>query len=154
MEGPVSPVLKASLILLFVAQSRAAIDPTLKTQVEAEAVNVFSAVESVQTTHRGARGKYWQGLRTHTTIPTDGSVVTADRLNLTADGAGNVSWSAKGVTLAGGTRSAYEVHEYVGPRGVGYILIQWVVSGGATYFRSVDRGPEGRSHDWQEMVTP
>lgn len=42
----------------------------------------------------------------------------------------------------------YEVHEYDGPQGKGYILHAWLDAGGKLYHRQQDFGPEGRTHGW------
>lgn len=129
------------------------IDPTLQAQVESEAASIISSIDSVQTTHRGGRSKYWQALATHSTPPDNGKVVTADKLAATAGGAGNASWSDKGFTFSGGTRSAYRVDEYISTLGPGYVIFQTVISGTSTFTRALNHGPEDRAFDWTEKVS-
>lgn len=45
----------------------------------------------------------------------------------------------------------YEMHEYDGVQGKGYIVHAWLDDGGKRYHRQTDYGPEGRSHGWEEI---
>lgn len=134
-----------SVILLGTANVFAALPSGLKTVVEAEAVAVIAAIESVQTTHIGSNSRYWQGSSTHTVIPADGAAIAPDT---SAKPTGGESWADKSISLPGGTKSSYEVQEYEGPNGVGYTINQKVTSGGDTYMRIIDRGSENRDEDW------
>lgn len=46
------------------------------------------------------------------------------------------------------------VTQYKGPQGIGYILIiEEERKDGSTYWKKIDYGKEGRSHDWQPKDT-
>lgn len=44
------------------------------------------------------------------------------------------------------------VHEYVGPKGAGWVLRLRATVNGNTWMRSVDFGPEGKTHDWVKRL--
>lgn len=50
------------------------------------------------------------------------------------------------VAITGGS---YEVHEYDGIQGKGWILHIWITVSGVLYHRQVDFGPEQRTHGWE-----
>ena len=52
------------------------------------------------------------------------------------------------VTVGGMT---YEMHEYDGPDGKGFILHAWVTSDGKLFHRQRDFGPEGRTQGWEQV---
>lgn len=45
------------------------------------------------------------------------------------------------------------VDEYIGPKGAGYLLKSFVRKDGVLYSKLDDKGPDGRSLDWFEVLT-
>ena len=143
-------VLKLTFSLLLMAGSAfAALPAGLETAVEAEAVGVIAQIDDVQSIHITGHARYWQGTNIHSVHPADGNERTPDRLDVAIRSL--ETWDEKGINVRPNTKSNYAVHEYDGPSGKGYIIIQSVISGADTYQRLIDKGPEGRSTDWQNI---
>ena len=147
MRGPALRALSLlAAILIRVTPVDAAFPGALRSALETEADTVFQRIDAIEESHISGNALYWQAVAIHSVTPSDGAQRAPDRLNAAV---GTLqSWEEKQAVFGPGTISNYEVHQYSGPRGKGYIIFQSVISGGVTYRRAVDRGPEGRDSGW------
>lgn len=99
------------------------------TTVDTEIAPVLTQIIAQQELYRGTNSvpKYWQGLRTATTRPTNGV-------------AENVTTTWPRVSLPAQLRSVLECDEYLGPAGPGYAVSIYCIVTGTNYMRRVAGG--------------
>ena len=108
-----------------------------------------ATLTALQATELGTTGRYWQALRTHSTVPTDGatalpSVGTATPSDIV------VPWPAgiRATALA----AALEIHAYAGPLGRGYVVLLGLDESGQRQRRDQNYGPETwRTTNWRTV---
>lgn len=126
----------------------ATISRTARERIQAAADNLRDALTARQETYRARRGRFWQGRTSSTLVPVDGLDVPQDR---TAERAGSNdrSWADHALPLA--LPIQVECHEYLSPRGPGWVLIARARHAGRTYEAAHATGPEGeqRRHGWR-----
>lgn len=125
----------------------------IRDAVDADLEGLWSAVRSRQALYLGANGRYAQMIRTHSdsALPEDGADAAADQLAVRPHY--QAGTGAAALSLAAFTKPyALEVHQYVGPRGAGFIGIVYVKIAGQTFMRARDAGPEGRDQPWVRMA--
>ena len=130
------------------------VPPGLERQADDALAAVAADVYTVQAVELTARGKYWQGLKSPATTPSNGDKGNHDGGRKPSDGR---SWNAAGVSLPAKSVIAVEVHEYVGPSCVGYTVIGTIDVGQTVFQKAIHTGSEtyrdGLLADWTD-VTP
>ena len=94
--------------------------------------------------------RYFQGLCTHSTLPTDGKATAPDNVEKTKPGDQDETWIDARYLLPATMEIAVEVDVYDGPNGQGYVLVGSVQLGTAIWRKAIGFGPEARSYDWQK----
>jgi hypothetical protein len=125
----------------------------VRTRVNAWLADRWPIVVARQENYRANRGRYWQGLLSHSIVPAhtngaDGDAV-ADRLTQNPsdqfDTWKNVFPEWDGAPLP----AAIRCDTYSGPLGDGYCVTIFIRFNGTLYSRSQNVGPEShRTHDW------
>ena len=118
----------------------------LNSDLNAEMESVLQDIQEVQNAYFIEHGQYWQGLASHSVVPSDGKSVDVDLLKKPHDQV--EGWADVGITQ-GRLPFSVKVDVYDGPRGKGYIVLFEIKKGKELYQKRVDLGPEGRSHDWK-----
>lgn len=139
--------------------------PTLaqcRDTIDTFVTNRWPTIVARQENFRSNKGRYWQGLPTHTVIPAwlsnqDGSAL-GDRLNISPDDQGAFSTWANVFPewLTDLLPAQLRVDVYDGPQGQGWTLTATVTHNGNKWRRVVNVGPESnRAQGWtQVVVTP
>lgn len=129
--------------------------PDLPPGLERRANTMFdaavSAIAAAQPGVLAAEGRYFQGLASHSSVPSSGADVSQDRLAAKpADRAR--SWDAAGIAIPQGPVRV-RCDEYLGPLGAGYIVTGEIEVAGLLWTRVESVGPEDRgSHEWAESA--
>jgi len=129
----------------------------IRDAVNAKLAPILAAIDDAQTVYFGIKGRYWQGLWTHSIAPLNAELLSPDRYS---DKPTDIAetWAQ----LASAVNSLVDVpipcrircDVYNGPGGWGYVASGEVRVNGKTYLRSVNRGPESwRTHDWALVET-
>lgn len=124
------------------AEIRQAVDTRLGT--------LWAAIQTRQDSYFATHGRYWQGLRTASSIPADGAESLPDVGTAQPHYQSGAPWPAtiRNTTLP----MAIEVHQYVSPQGPGYQATVTVTINGRTWARTAQHGPETwRAHGWREI---
>lgn len=122
----------------------------IRNAIDARLALMWVAIQSRENTYYANNGHYWQGVRTHTTYPTDGGEVLPDVGNNTPTDQ-PTAWPA--ALLANPIPMALEIDVYDGPLGKGYQATVYVTISGKTWSRSAQVGPEiYRTRGWHELV--
>jgi len=122
----------------------------LKSQVDDLFDDIDRQMTSLQDSYFSANGKYWQGIETPTTVPSDGVSKTTDKTKKPTDQFED--WSDFGVTIPAKLECSISVDVYDGPNGKGYCIIGKVNESGVLYARCKNVGPEKhREQDWKEL---
>ena len=115
----------------------------------------WPTIQTRQTNYAGNHGgRYWQGLRTHSVIPTDAIDAPADLLD-THPTDQNESWNDAIPGLPANWPIAFVMNVYNGPQGWGYVahVFVYVSQLDRTYTRSQNVGSETwRTQGWHEVV--
>jgi len=108
-------------------------DKDLRAKIEAEIALVLPALTAVQ--------EKWNGDLVEVTSATGEKSMTrrGKHLQCFPDGRG---WKDLGMTLPNEPVAAYAVDEYVGPKGVGWVLRASVETPEGTWTRAINAGPE------------
>ncbi len=109
-------------------------------------------IANLQNEYFESNGKYWQGLFTHSSAPTDENFVTPDRLNEKPTDQ-NSSWQdIAGDVMPTEMLSRIRIDTYSSPEGHGYIIVAEKNINGDDYRRMYNVGPAtGRSTDWEKV---
>jgi len=124
----------------------------IRTAIDSDLAALWPQIVSRQATYFANHGRYWQGIITHSVIPSDGNAAPADQLLLTP------SYEAEdwpdGVSVAAFTKPyALEIWEYNGPSGPGFVGFCWVRVAGNLYLRVKDCGVEDyRTQGWAQVA--
>ena len=109
-------------------------------------------IQSRQDAFFAARGRYWQGIRTHAALPVDGVDAAPDPDAHPTDQP--ETWADVGITLPAACAFSLEIHAYDGPGGHGYVVIATFRYGGNTWSRTWNVGPEPyRAALWDSRPT-
>lgn len=128
----------------------------IRSAIDADLAALWPQIVSRQATYFGNHACYWQGIITHSVIPTDGNATAADQLGLDP-GYESDDWNAALAVSSFTKPYALEIHQYNGPAGLGFVGICRVIVQGVLYVRSQDSGPEPyRTQGWaaSPFVTP
>jgi hypothetical protein len=122
-------------------------------QVDQRAGAQFHKLVTAQTNYHAARGKFAQGLPTHTTPPTDGVDSPPDRLShRPTDQAESWDDLSQQYALAfpSPNIAALSIDPYHGPRGQGWVARLQVVITGQLWEKCINVGPETeRNQPWK-----
>lgn len=122
----------------------------IRDAIQARLAAVWPQLTARQDAYFTAKGRYWQGRRTHAVAPADGAAAPADRLSdRPTDQAED--WTAFGVG-AWTEAFALEIHCYRGPGGNGWVARAVVTLGGRTWERWRGQGPEDRDVPWADVI--
>lgn len=125
--------------------------PIIPTGLEAEANDVRTALLALdQAGIRTAQGRYLQALAQPSTLPAEGIAATVDAA-VTRPADRTTSLGDHGVTYGASSRRIQTaIHEYLGPAGAGWTIVQRVRAGGVIWRRVThEAGPETwRVRDW------
>jgi hypothetical protein len=138
--------------------------PTLvqcRDAIDTFVTNRWPTILARQETFLANRGRYWQGLVTHSNIPAwlsnqDGSAV-GDRLTRSpSDQGAGTTWATVFPEWVSDLLPAQLcVDVYNGPQGHGWTLTVRVTHNGTLYLRVVNVGPESsRAKGWTAIVIP
>lgn len=124
------------------AQSRAAID--------AAVLQHWTKINNWMNNYAAGRGgRFFQGLRSHSTVPAGGQLVAPDRLSAKpTDQAESLADLWSGAQLPGLVPFALTVNAYDGPEGRGWEAVIEMVDSGQLWRRVVHSGPE----TWRELA--
>lgn len=133
--------------------------PTLaqiQTAIDTRLANQWSILVQVQNNYFAAHGRYAQGLRTHSIIPSEGNEATADRLNARPTDQAE-SWNdlaaANGFSFPATNIATVQITPYVSPLGQGWQAVLTVRVGNNLYKRAGQVGPETwRAHGWRRVI--
>jgi hypothetical protein len=144
-------------ILLFMLMTVPAFaqlaDKTLEGNLNTFVDTAEASIASRQSVYFGSKGKYFQGIATHTdaALPADGTTQTPIKTVKPTDQTEN--WNDFGVTFASKIPCAVSITYYNGPSGKGYVTHYKLKVGLEIWLRSVNTGPEAyRSHDWKKVL--
>ena len=111
----------------------------LQTTIDSELTAIVSQLAIMQPAFFSAYGRYWQGTRTHTTPPADG---TPTAPNLTRRPTDQLeAWTDLGIALPTLTSAAYSVSAYETRPGHGYVIHADVIVSGVLHRKSLNVGP-------------
>lgn len=129
----------------------------IRDYVDAWLVARWPTVVARQQNYFANKGRYWQGLKTHTIEPSHETNVVerlADRLDQSPtdqfENWRNVfpEWDGEGLP------AAFQVDVYDGPDGKGWVLTVWVRIRGTVYTRAQNVGPQSyRTYGWRVHET-
>lgn len=103
-----------------------------------------------QQIYRAMNGRYWQGARTHTVTPADGTATAPDLTRKVGD---YEDWQSFGAQLPATVECAFQVDTYSGPTGDGYTVTVFVEVGGDVWTRTATIGPDSkRATGWQKVT--
>ena len=115
-------------------------DKDLQAKVEAEIAALLPALTKAQTSWKDDPFEVTSAQGERTTIR------HKKHLQAFADGRG---WNALKVLLPVGSPAKYAIDDYVGPKGVGWVLRVSVVTAEGTWMRTINVGPEmGFEQGW------
>lgn len=123
----------------------------IKDAIDARLITVFNNLTNRQNTFFGNRNKYFQGLRTHSSLPSEGNTAVADQLD-SRPNYQTQTWRNAGI---GSFNEAFalEVHQYNGPNGMGWCAIITVSVNGFIWTKVKDCGVEPhRNSGWTRKV--
>jgi hypothetical protein len=120
----------------------------IRDDIDTRLAALWSQIQTRQAAYFAARGRYFQGLRTHATVPADGTPEVPDRFgDRPTDQA--ESWNDVALT-PGPAPFALELHAYRGPEGPGFLAIVAVRILGTLFRRRKDSGAQPwRDTGWQ-----
>lgn len=118
---------------------------TVRDAVDAKLATLWTAIQNRQDTFFATNGRYWEGRRTHTVTPADGTETLPDIG--TSSNTGSTAWPTAIRNTA--MPMAIQIDAYMGPLGAGYQATVWVTVNGTTYTRTAQVGPEThRTQAW------
>lgn len=125
----------------------------IRQAVDTKLANLWSAIQTRQDSYFSANGRFWQGIRTHSATPADGTESLPDVGTAQPHYQSGAPWPTGIRTTA--LPMSIEVHQYDGPAGRGYQATVYVTIGGRTWTRTAQSGPETwRAHGWTEQAVP
>lgn len=136
--------------------------PTLnqvRTKIDDWVTGKWPTIVARQENYRTNRGTYWQGLITHSVLPTFATNASgdaaADLLNSNPTDQFSSWLNVFPEWVAELLPCAVKVDVYDGPQGAGWTLTALVIYNGDIYKRVVNVGPESsRAQAWAKYVPP
>tara|TARA_R100000908_G_C3740442_1_gene137152 strand:- start:555 stop:965 length:411 start_codon:yes stop_codon:yes gene_type:complete len=121
-------------------------------QIDAGIASYMPVIQRLQDTFLEENGKYWQGLFTHSSAPSDESTAAPDSLSLTPTDE-EVSWSdIAGASIPSEMLSRIKIDTYNSPSGQGFVIVAEKEINGKIYRRHYNSGPvSGRDVSWHEI---
>lgn len=121
-------------------------------QVDAGIENYIPVIANLQNQYYESNGKYWQGLFTHSSTPTDENYTAPDRLGESPTDQ-NSSWEdISGGVMPAEMLSRIRIDTYSSPDGDGYIIVAEKNVNGEDYRKMYNVGPATeRSTDWEML---
>lgn len=121
-------------------------------EIDATLESYRGVIAQTQALYLATHNVYAQGLETHTTPPTVGTMTAPDRLNTSPSDQPD-SWKALiPVALPPAWQFSVRIDVYSESGTAGYVIVASVLdANGDRYERAIDEGPEGRSHDWEAV---
>lgn len=125
------------------AQIRQAVDDRLTA--------LWNAIQNKQDNYAANHGgKYWQGLRTHSIDPADGTAVLPSIGTACPTDQPGQPWPNAILTTP--IEMSLQIDCYDGPQGKGYQATVTVTISGNTWIRTAQVGPETyRAHGWRQL---
>ena len=122
----------------------------IRDAVDAKLATLWTAIQAKEDAYFLANGRYWQGLRTHTVIPTEGTE-TLPSVGVVTPTDQPDPWP---VALRTATLPmSLQIDVYNGPEGLGYQATVTVSVLGRYYRRAAQVGPEtDRAYGWREIT--
>ncbi len=121
-------------------------------KLDAALADLVTALGAKQAAYVTSRGRYWQGLRTPTTIPVDGDKGDLDATLKPAYQAESWATLNLGLALPAKLEGAVQVDAYDGPHGKGYVVAALVKIGEQVFRRTHAVGAETRrTQPWREV---
>lgn len=109
-------------------------------------------IEQGQAAYLSQQGVYFQGPVTHSVIPADGAEVAPDRLGYRLTDQTTTWIDVAGDSFPAMTLSAIEIHQSVGPQGLGWMVIVSTELAGVQYQRVIGYGADiDQTVDWFEI---
>src|SRR5688572_17536421 len=119
----------------------------LQTTIETELTELITELAVMQPAFFSIYGRYWQGIRTHTTPPADGTKTPPNPEGKPTDQ--SETWKDLGLTLPEQTEASYSVSAYHSRAGHGYVIHADVIVVGVHHRKSLNVGPDTwRTHTW------
>lgn len=139
--------------LLLASGWPALAQPVDWTAQDADAAAVLAAVAGPQTSYYGVAGRYLQTLSSGPP-PADDATLPPSLTNKPYDVP--LTLADIGAPIPSDLTIAFEIHEYSGPYGVGYVVNSYAEQNGTVYRRAdhVGADPAFTSHDWQPVPEP
>ncbi len=141
-------------LVLLAGSLQAQTVPAFLTQLDAQFNTLWQALTNRQATYlrdnENSRLRFWQGVRTHTVIPSNNIPSTADQLTVVVSGQVH-SWSTIGLVGGNQTTVSLQVDEYFAPGGRGFVLTASAKDGTNIWVKVMNFGPESRRQiaSWQ-----
>jgi hypothetical protein len=111
----------------------------LQSAIETELAALITELALKQPAYFAAKGRYWQGARTHAVPPSDG-LLAAPNIKVKPTDETD-TWETLGIVLPALTSAAYTVHAYQTRAGHGYVIHADVIISGVHHRKSVNVGP-------------
>lgn len=134
---------------------------TVQTDIDAEFAAYYTSLKTKQDTYAGANsGRYFQGLHTHSVIPSDGVATAPDQL-ANKPSYQTEAWNHANFNFTPGATTKHSLKIDVNYNGTNYswIASTWAYVGGALMYKSYTVDHEGTKTDgsWtqeEEIVNP
>src|SRR5436190_19935040 len=121
----------------------------IQATIDNELAALISDLGLKQPNYLTITGRYWQGLRTHTTPPADGLLVAPNNLSAKPTDQTD-SWLTLAIALPALTAAAYTVHAYNIRAGDRYVIHADVIISGVQHRKSANVGPAAsRTKPWR-----
>ena len=122
----------------------------IKDAVDARLASLWGAIQNREDTFLASNGRYFQGLRTHTVVPSEGNTALPNIGTTTPTDQTGQPWPVAIRNTA--MEMAIQIDVYDGPQGRGYQATAYVSVLGHLYARTQQVGPETyRNRGWQEL---
>lgn len=157
MKKILFPILFVLVVLAFSAQSVAAqaVEPPKQlAYYDAQIEVLMPKLESFQADYHSITGGYYQALESHSAAPNTPTAPDGISKAPTDQDANLAYFWTQFATLPDQLAWSFRIDTYSGPDGDGYVLTVTTVVNGATWQRSINRGPDAwRDQNWHD-VTP
>lgn len=135
------------VILIFCSVGRAQNIPVgVRNNVNARIETLLPIIQARQAAYFESKGKYFQGLRTHNSLPDGSSDASADRLTSRPSDQED-DWTGFNMSSLN-SRFAVTIDCYSGSAGSGYVINIFIKVGQNVFIRKIGVGPENRDVDW------
>ena len=121
----------------------------IRNAVDTRLANLWSTIQTRQDAYHATHGRYWQGRRTHTLDPADGTEVLPDIGTACPPDSEPypASWRSQTYPMS------LQLDVYDGPQGKGYLALVQVTINGPAWRRIAQVGPETqRVRPWHQLT--